>query len=177
MRFRIATVIYGTCINLRPSSPLKCKRRRQILLAETAIMRYKTGDGKKILGGTLILVFPTSVELCQNKIIRCWIMQLHFTTLAEVRGAFAPLYKWQTNHTLSDLPHILLQKEPFTEILRVTSSLCGGPESRKPDIAEVWEHCNFILLSTQWNIEPLVSWNRRSIKMKVLTGKSMCSFY
>lgn len=64
-------------------------------------------------------------------------MQLHFTTLTEVHGAFAPLYTQQTNHTLSDLPYILLQKEPFTEILRVTSSLCGGPESHKPDIAEV----------------------------------------
>lgn len=63
-------------------------------------------------------------------------MQLHFTSLTEVCGAFAPLHAHQTNHTLSDLPYVLLQKEPFTEILRVTS-LCGGPESHKPDIAEV----------------------------------------
>lgn len=60
-----------------------------------------------------------------------------FTTLTEVCGAFAPLYTQQTNHTLSDLLYTLLQKEPFTEILRVTSSLWGGPESHKPDIAEV----------------------------------------
>lgn len=64
-------------------------------------------------------------------------MQLHFTTLTEVCGAFAPLHAHQTNHTLSDLSYALLQKELFTEILRVTSSLCGGPESHKPDIAEV----------------------------------------
>lgn len=89
MRFCIATVIYGTRIDIRPSS-LKCKRRMQILLAETTVVRYKTSDGKKILG-ILILIFPTSVELCQNKSIRCWIMQLHFTTLTEVCGAFAPL--------------------------------------------------------------------------------------
>lgn len=51
-------------------------------------------------------------------------------------GFCSTLYTQQTNHALSDLPYILLQKEPFTEILRVTSSLCGGPESHKPDIAE-----------------------------------------
>lgn len=52
-------------------------------------------------------------------------------------GGLCPtLYTTNKSH-FSELPYILLQKEPFTEILRVTSSLCGGPESHKPDIAEV----------------------------------------
>lgn len=166
-------------MDIRPAPALQCKwghfSKDWNAAAKIVIARYKPGDSKNIRNA--YSKFSSSWQIISKQLTGCWTMQLHFTTITEVCGAFAPLYTQQTDHTSSALLYILPQKEPFTEILRVTSSLCGGPESHKPDIAEIWEQCNFILLPTLWNMEPLVSWNRRSIKMKVLTNRSMCSLY